>query len=477
MPLVVGFDFDMTLADTRPGLKRVWDWLSERTGVPIDSDLVVSRLGPPLEDEVAAWFPIERVPEVVALFRSRYIELAVPPAIPMPGAVEAIAAVRRAGGRVLVVSAKHDEFTKAHVEALGLDADEVIGDLWAAKKGEALLERDATIYVGDHLGDVVAAHTANALSVTVPTGGISAEELRAAGSEVVLTDLTEFADWLEPHVLEQRITDLQAQLRNLGSVMVAFSGGADSAFLLAAAVRALGPDAVVAATAVSPSLPDSEIAPAREFAAGLGVRHFTPTTNEMDRDGYRANAGDRCYFCKSELLDVLSPLADELGIEHVATGTNADDARAGFRPGIRAAFERGAVTPLRDAELTKAQIRTTSREWGLPTWNKPAAACLSSRVAYGIQITPARLARVERAEAGLRTALAEADVPVANLRVRDLGDTAKVEVDSELVEAVANLPGAEAAVRDAGFENVEIDPRGFRSGAMNELLPNPDRYR
>ena len=189
--------------------------------------------------------------------------------------------------------------------------------------------------------------------------------------------------------------------------MVAFSGGADSAFLLAAAVRALGAENVAAATAYSDSLPASERGPAREFAESLGVELLTPRTAEMEREGYRANDGDRCAFCKAELLDVLGPLAEEHGYAAVATGTNADDARAGFRPGIVAAAERGAVTPLKDAGLTKDQIRAASREWGLPTWDKPAAACLSSRVAYGIEITPARLARVERAEAALREALTE----------------------------------------------------------------------
>ncbi len=126
----------------------------------------------------------------------------------------------------------------------------------------------------------------------------------------------------------------------------------------------------------------------------------------MDREGYRANAGDRCFHCKAELLDVLGPLAEEHGLAHVATGTNADDAVAGFRPGIRAAAERGAVTPLLDAGLTKDDVRALSRAWDLPTWDKPAAACLSSRVAYGVAITPARLVRVDRAEAAARAVLA-----------------------------------------------------------------------
>src|SRR5205807_1811607 len=236
--------------------------------------------------------------------------------------------------------------------------------------------------------------------------------------------------------------------------LVAFSGGADSAFLLAAAVRALGADRVAAATAVSPSLPAAELAAARDFAAGLGVRHLTPRTDEMGRAGYRANAGDRCYFCKAELLDVLAPVAEEHGLAHVATGTNADDAVAGFRPGIRAAAERGAVTPLLAAGLTKDQVRTASRRWGLSTWDKPAAACLSSRIAYGLEITPARLARVERAEAAVRAALAAAGVPVRDLRVRDVDGTARIEVDADAVERAAELPAVRDAARAAGFPEV-----------------------
>jgi uncharacterized protein len=275
--------------------------------------------------------------------------------------------------------------------------------------------------------------------------------------------------------LTERLARLDRRLRELGSVLVAFSGGADSAFLLAAAVRALGPANVIAATAVSPSLPASELDAARQLAADLGVRHLTPTTDELSRDGYRANAGDRCFFCKAELLDVLLPLARRHGNMHVATGTNADDARAGFRPGIRAAAERGAVTPLLDADLTKAQVREASRRWSLPTWDKPAAACLSSRIAYGIEVTAQRLSRVERAETALRHRLAEADIAVQDLRVRDLGDRAVVEVDRSRLPAVAAQPEILAAVE--GFDAVELDPRGFRSGSMNEHLVDADRWR
>src|SRR5260370_15593242 len=149
--------------------------------------------------------------------------------------------------------------------------------------------------------------------------------------------------------LDDRLAELEARLRRCGSLLVAFSGGVDSAFLLAAAVRAVGAGRVAAATAKSPSLPASELAAAAEFAAGLGVRHFTPPTAELASDRYRANGGDRCYFCKAELLDVLLPLARRHGLAAVATGTNADDAVAGFRPGIRAAAARGARSPLPDA--------------------------------------------------------------------------------------------------------------------------------
>ena len=278
-------------------------------------------------------------------------------------------------------------------------------------------------------------------------------------------------------LLRTRLASLEADLRDRGSVLVAFSGGADSAFLLAAAVRALGPSAVAAATAYSDSLPVAERSPARAFADDLGVRVLTPRTHEMDREGYRANAGDRCYFCKAELLDVLGPLAEQHGLAFVATGTNADDAVAGFRPGIRAAAERGAITPLKDAGLTKAQIREASRAWGLPTWDKPAAACLSSRVAYGIEVSPFRLARVERAEAAVRDALTAAGVEVRDLRVRDLGELASIEVDREAVDRARSLPEVLEAVLAAGFAEARLDERGFRSGAMNERLAEPERYR
>jgi pyridinium-3,5-biscarboxylic acid mononucleotide sulfurtransferase len=278
-------------------------------------------------------------------------------------------------------------------------------------------------------------------------------------------------------LLDQCLDRLERDLCARGSVLVAFSGGADSAFLLAAAVRALGAERVAAATAYSGSLPASERDPARAFALELGVRVFTPRTQEMEREGYRANAGDRCYFCKAELVDVLAPLARAHGLAHVATGTNADDATAGFRPGIRAARERGAITPLRDAGLTKQQIRAASRRWGLRTWDKPAAACLSSRIAYGIEVSPFRLARVERAEVRVRAALTASGLPVRNLRVRDVGQGASIEVDRDLVDSAQAVPQVAGAAVEAGFPRAWIDPKGFRSGAMNERLSEPERWR
>jgi len=261
-------------------------------------------------------------------------------------------------------------------------------------------------------------------------------------------------------VLDHRLEELECRLRELGSVLVAFSGGADSAFLLAAAVRALDPDNVVAATAVSPSLAQQELPAARAFAQSLGVRHLTPGTDELSREAYVANGADRCFHCKATLLDTLIPLAEQHGLAHVATGTNADDLVAGFRPGIAAAAERGAVTPLQD--FTKEQIRQASALWGLTTADKPALACLASRLAYGTAVTPERLGRVDRAEDALRQLLQPRDV-----RVRDLGgDQARVELDPAALARWSE--GAASVVRAEGF--AVVSAREFRSGSMNELL-------
>jgi uncharacterized protein len=469
--LVVGFDLDMTLIDTVLGFTATLEALGAELEIDFPVAAMTSRLGPPLDHLLREHMAEELVGPAGDRFRALYPDTAVLPTKAFPGAHEAIAAVRREHGRVLLVTGKHTPNAQLHVDHLGFDVDHVEGWVWGPGKGDVLREHGASIYVGDHVHDVEGAHAAGITSVSVLTGGCTEQELRDAGTDVVLRDLTEFPAWLDAHLLETRLAALAEDLRAHERLMVAFSGGADSAFLLAAAVRALGKDNVAAATAYSASLPVAERQPALDFAGDLGVRVFTPETDEMSREGYRANDGDRCAFCKSELLEVLGPLAARHGYDVVATGTNADDARAGFRPGIKAAAERGAVTPLLDAGLTKAQVRAASRAWGLPTWDKPAAACLSSRIAYGIEITPTRLERVERAEAAVRDLLPEA----RDVRVRDLGDTARVEVDRDLVDQVGDT--VLAAVRGVGFTLAEVDPLGFRSGSMNALLSDPDRHR
>ena len=476
--LVVGFDLDMTLIDTVPGFGATLRALGTELGVEFAVEELTSRLGPPLGDSLAAHLPEHQIEAAIDRFRALYPDLAITSVPLLTGAAEAIADVRRHRGRVVVVTGKFRPNAQLHVDHLGLDLDHLEGEVWGVGKADVLRREGVSIYVGDHIHDVEGALAADAISVSVLTGGCTREELLEAGTHVVLDDLTAFPAWLDEHLLVTRLAALEADLRERGSVMVAFSGGADSAFLLAAAVRALGADRVVAATGYSDSLPRSERDPARGLAESLGVTVITPRTHEMDREGYRANAGDRCFFCKAELLDVLLPLAAERRLDFVATGTNADDAVAGFRPGIRAAAERGAITPLRDAGLTKAQVREASRRWGLPTWDKPAAACLSSRVAYGVEVTPFRLARVERAEAACRQTLAEAGIPLRDLRVRDLGEHASVEVDAALL--VDHLsPGTALAddvldaVRRSGFDAADLDPQGFRSGSMNEALVEP----
>jgi uncharacterized protein len=269
----------------------------------------------------------------------------------------------------------------------------------------------------------------------------------------------------DPDDLAGRLLD---QVRDLGSLAVAYSGGADSALVLAAGVRALGPDRVLAVTAVSESLAAAELAPARALAEQLGVTHLTPRTRELDRPGYRANGPDRCYFCKSEVLDAIVALAGERGFAHVATGTNADDAVDPHRPGIAAGRERGVRTPLLAAGFGKADVRAVSRHWGLSTWDKPATPCLASRIRTGLQVTPLRLARVDRAETAVRIALADAGVPVSDLRVRDLGGSARVEVPAADVPVVAALDPVRAAVAAAGFGDAAVEVGAFRSGRLHE---------
>jgi uncharacterized protein len=466
-PLAVGFDLDMTLIDTVPGFARTLEALSAELGVELPVEDLTSRLGPPLEQMLAPYLPADEIGPAGDRFRALYPSTAIEPVPVLPGAHEALAAVRAHRGRTVVVTGKYPDNARRHADHLDLDVDVLEGWVWGVGKAEVLTREGCSIYVGDHVHDVEGALAAGVLSVSVLTGGCTREELLEAGTHVVLDSLEEFPAWLDEHLLSSRLDALEADLRGRGSVLVAYSGGADSAFLLAAAVRALGAGRVVAATGYSHSLPEVERDPARAFAESLGVEVLTPETHELDREGYRANGADRCFFCKAELVEVLSSIAGSRDLAVVATGTNADDAVAGFRPGIRAADERGAIAPLRDAGLTKAQVREASRRWDLPTWDKPAAACLSSRVAYGVEVTPHRLARVERAEAAVRAVLPD----VRDLRVRDLGARASVEVDAALLPLRTELEASVLdGVRAAGFDDAAVDPQGFRSGSMNEAL-------
>ncbi|MEV8094268.1 HAD hydrolase-like protein [Kitasatospora sp. NPDC085879] len=196
MALTVGFDLDMTLLDTRPGIKATYDALAAETGTWIDSDLAVSRLGPPLLQELAHWFPAERLDVIADRYRVMYREYALPATLLLPGAREAVAAVRARGGRVAVITGKYEPNARLHLEHFDLEADVLVGDLWAETKGDALREHGAGVYVGDHLGDIRGARAAGAVAVAVATGPYSAGELREAGADVVLDDLTAFPGWL-----------------------------------------------------------------------------------------------------------------------------------------------------------------------------------------------------------------------------------------------------------------------------------------
>ncbi|MEE1822130.1 HAD family hydrolase [Streptomyces sp. BE20] len=199
-PLTVGFDLDMTLLDTRPGIRATYLALSAETDTYIDADLVVTRLGPPLLDELRNWFPEEGLDAVADRYRTLYRDHAFAPTVALPGAHAAVDAVRSYGGRVAVITGKYEPNARLHLDHAGLHADALVGDLWAETKGDALREHGAGVYVGDHLGDIRGARHADAVAVGVATGPYSAAELLAAGADVVLADLTEFPAWLAGHL-------------------------------------------------------------------------------------------------------------------------------------------------------------------------------------------------------------------------------------------------------------------------------------
>ena len=262
-----------------------------------------------------------------------------------------------------------------------------------------------------------------------------------------------------------KLDALRDTLRGYGRVVVAFSGGVDSAFLLKVAVDALG-DACHAVTAVSETMARSEIADTAALAAelGLGARYHAVASHELERAGFTDNPTHRCALCKTELMDVAGPIAGALGAV-VALGTNLDDL-GDVRPGITAARERGARMPLVEAQLEKAEIRALSRELGLRTWDKPQLACLSSRFPYGTQITPDRLRRVDAFEDGLRA------LGFRQLRVRFHDTIARLELDAAELPHILDVRDAVNALgKQLGFAYVAVDLAGFRSGSLNEVLP------
>ncbi len=262
---------------------------------------------------------------------------------------------------------------------------------------------------------------------------------------------------------------LRDRLGGLGGLVVAFSGGVDSAVVLAAAVRALGPDAVLAAIADSPSLARAELSGARLLAEQIGSELVVLPTDEQADPGYRANLGDRCYFCKRTVLAAVRGLAQRRGFAHVATGTHLDDRRASHRPGLRAAAELGVCEPLAEVGATKEAVRALAAHWDLTVRNKPSTPCLASRIAVGIPVTVEALALVERAELAAREYLAEHQVAVRDLRVRLLGPAGfRVELDETALDSVSvrARAGLLARIADVGLGE-HGDVAVYHSGALS----------
>jgi pyridinium-3,5-biscarboxylic acid mononucleotide sulfurtransferase len=262
--------------------------------------------------------------------------------------------------------------------------------------------------------------------------------------------------------VNERVAELEARLRRLGSVVVAFSGGVDSSLVAALAARALGKRAL-AVTAVSPAFATGELDGARAVAAAVGIAHETIATDELARDGYVRNDRNRCYHCKTELYDRLGALATLRGYAAVASGANADDT-GDWRPGLRAAEEHGVVHPLLAAGVGKDEVRELARLLGVPSADKPASPCLASRLPYGTVVDPAVLAQVDRAELGLKR------LGYRVLRVRHYGSLGRVQIGAdELPRALGERAAIVAAVRAAGYEEAVLDERPFRSGSLNVI--------
>lgn len=257
-----------------------------------------------------------------------------------------------------------------------------------------------------------------------------------------------------------RLKTARSIVRDLGSVLVAYSGGVDSALLLKLALEELG-DHAVAVLASSPAYPESEQEAARALAATLGAQLVEVTTDEVELDAYARNHPDRCFHCKEELFDTLEPVRRERGLAHLAYGATADDA-GDHRPGHASAVRRGVRFPLMEAGLSKPEIRAAARVLGLPNWNKPSFACLSSRIPHGTPVTVAALRQIERAEAAVKA------LGFGQVRVRHHGDVARIEVEAEEVDRlVADRERVVSAVRAAGYTFVAVDLEGYSTGHLN----------